>query len=429
MGILIMNICSFAGPSWYYFVPLTTAKPVFSGPHMHLNTFFWFARMILAEGKMRALFSMLFGAGVILLTERAEARGAGLRTADIFTRRSMWLALFGILHCFLIWNGDILFFYGTYSLLFLFPCRRLRAKTLLIAGGTLLLISTLSYSIPRSISMNHARVSAAEARAAEAAHRPLTDKQKEGVADWNKLQQKFRPTSKELYKEIAGHQQGYVKAQIADAKNAFEGETIGEYLGFPDVLGMMFIGMGLYRLGFLSGKLRARTYGLTALIALGVTWPVLALACWKSFHNHFDLVQTNNWLNYTYDLGRIGGALGNAALLLLFLRLGRLRWPLARIANVGQMAFSNYILTSLTMKLIFTWGFWHWYGYVEYYKLYIAVALMWLTNLVFSTLWLRQFSFGPLEWCWRSLTYWKRQPMRLHAESARSTVHEVAQAA
>lgn len=88
MGILIMNIPDFALPGFDASFPLTTVKPVFSGPHGHLNTAIWFARWIFAEGKMRALFSMLFGAGVLLLTGRAEARGAGLRTADIFLRRN-----------------------------------------------------------------------------------------------------------------------------------------------------------------------------------------------------------------------------------------------------------------------------------------------------------------------------------------------------
>jgi uncharacterized protein len=131
MGILIMNITDFALPGWDYAFPLSTAKPVFNGPHWHANTILWFLRWILAEGKMRALFSMLFGAGVILLTGRAAERGAGIRAADIYTRRNMWLVLFGIVHCYAIWNGDILFFYGTAALLFLFPFRNLKPKTLL----------------------------------------------------------------------------------------------------------------------------------------------------------------------------------------------------------------------------------------------------------------------------------------------------------
>ncbi len=106
---------------------------------------------------------------------------------------------------------------------------------------------------------------------------------------------------------------------------------------------------------------------------------------------------------------------GNAALLLILLKTGVLKWLLARIAAVGQMALSNYLLTSITMKTLFVWGAWHWYGYVEYYKIYYAVLGMWIFNMAFSTIWLRYFEFGPMEWVWRSLTYWKKQPMRIRA--------------
>src|ERR1700730_11552423 len=78
------------------------------------------------------------------------------------------------------------------------------------------------------------------------------------------------------------------------------------------------------------------------------------------------------------------------------------------------MALSNYLLTSTTMKLLFVWGPLKLYGGVEYYKLYLIVGCMWVVNLVWSTVWLKYFQFGPVEWLWRSLTYWKRQPMRLH---------------
>src|SRR3984957_20402186 len=143
MGILVMNITDFAFGYTNYLFPLSTVKPVFDGPHWKINTAIWFLRWIFAEGKMRALFSMLFGAGVILLTERGLARGAGVRVADIYTRRNMWLVLFGMLHAYLIWSGDILFSYGLAALLFLFPFRNVRVKRLMWTAGILLLINSV----------------------------------------------------------------------------------------------------------------------------------------------------------------------------------------------------------------------------------------------------------------------------------------------
>ena len=415
MGILVMNITDFALPSWDYAIPLTTVKPVFNGPHWKANTIAWFLRWILAEGKMRALFSMLFGAGVILLTDRAEERGAGVRTADIYTRRNMWLVLFGVLHCFLIWNGDILFFYGTAALLFMFPFRHCRPKTLLWAAAIVLLLNTAFVQVGQTMAFTAARKSAEKAQYALRHQQVITEDQVSALVNWGKIQDRWRPTEKKLYKDVTEHHTGYLAALVADAPDGAQGEALGAYVGFGDWVGMMLLGMALFRLGFFQLKASTRTYALIAILGLGISWTVTFAGCWYSWRGGFDLFATRRLLDFPYDLTRLTGALGNAAVLLLMVRFGVFKWMLARIAAVGQMAFSNYILTSFCMRTLFVWSPLHWYGYVEYYKLYYVVAGMWLLNLIFSTIWLRFFLFGPLEWCWRSLTYWKRQPMRLRA--------------
>ncbi len=422
MGILLMNITSFGLPGWNYMFPLTTVKPVFNGPHWQLNTAAWFLRWILAEGKMRALFSMLFGAGVILLTSRAEKRGAGLRTADIFLRRNMWLTLFGMLHAYLIWDGDILFFYGTTALLFLFPFRNMKANRLIRTGAIILLLNTVVGMGGMYIGMSKSKQAAEKAFALQAAHKPLTEDQRDDIKKWQKIEGDYRPDTKKLYKDIHQHQSGYFIALAAEAPDTFKGESQGEYTGFGDWLGMMLLGMGLLRNGFFTLKLRTRTYALIAVIGLGISWPLVGIGAWMAWRSGFDLFATMRALAFTYDLGRIAGALGNAALILLCLRAGLFSWLWARIANVGQMALSNYLLTSLTMKFLFVWSPLHWYGYMDYYKLYLCVASMWVVNIVFSTLWLQHFRFGPVEWAWRSLTYWQRQPMRLHATAPQGTL-------
>jgi hypothetical protein len=89
-----------------------------------------------------------------------------------------------------------------------------------------------------------------------------------------------------------------------------------------------------------------------------------------------------------------------------------IRWAGLAKSSTAIQAAENSVLF-ITMKVIYVWGPWHWYGYVEYYKVYYSVAGMWLFNMAFSSIWLRYFEFGPVEWLWRSLTYWKRQPMRI----------------
>ena len=417
MGILIMNITDFAYGYQNYMFPLSTVKPVFNGPHWKANTTLWFLRWILAEGKMRGLFSILFGAGVILLTSRAESRGAGVRTADIFTRRNMWLLLFGMLHCFFIWNGDILYFYAMAALVFLFPFRHLKVKTLFWVAGIVLLLNTILVNGGQTMQVVSVIKSAAPAHAAEAAHKPLTDEQKSALEAEKKADDQWRNSTKTRDKDIAAHH-GYAKAFVADAPNGIQGELFG---GFPlfagDWFGMMILGMALYRNGFLSLKSSTKTYALTAFIGLGIAWSVTAVSTYHAWKSGFDHLKTMLWIQLPYDIGRIAGALGIAGLVLLCLRLGVFKFLLARCAAVGQMALTNYLLTSITMRFIYIWSPLHWYGYVEYYKIYYAVAGMWLFNLTFSTIWLRFFRFGPVEWCWRSLTYWKRQPMLLRPKS------------
>ena len=214
-------------------------------------------------------------------------------------------------------------------------------------------------------------------------------------------------------KDIAAMQQGYLKAQAHTAGDVLQGELKGAYFAFGDWVGMMLLGKALYKNGFLSGKLSMKTYEWTAVIGLAVGWSVTGIGAWKAWAGHFDMFQTMRWMQFPYDIGRVAGALGNAAVILMILKAGGLKWISRRVAAVGQMALSNYLLTSLSMQIIFAWGPWHWYGYVEYYKIYFAVAGMWIVNMTFSSIWLRYFEFGPMEWVWRSLTYWKRQQMRI----------------
>jgi uncharacterized protein len=422
MGILLMNICDFAYGFRNYAFPLSTVKPVFSGPHWKVNTAAWFLRWIFAEGKMRAMFSMLFGAGVILLTQRAEQRGAGLRTADIYTRRNMWLFLIGMLHAYLIWSGDILFYYGTSALLFLFPFRNVRVKRLMWVAGIILAVNSVLMGAGQYAFMYHAKKAAATANAKLAQHQTLTEDEVSDLKSWNDLQDRWRMTDKTRYEDIAAMQKGYLKAQGHTAKDVLQGETKGVYFGWGDWVGIMLLGMALYKNGFLSGKLEMKTYAWTAAIGLALAWGVTGIGAWKAWAGHFDMFQTLIWMQFPYDVGRVAGALGNAGLILMMLKAGVLKWLWRRVAAVGQMALSNYLLTSITMQTIFAWGPWHWYGYVEYYKIYFAVAGMWIVNMTFSSIWLRYFEFGPMEWVWRSLTYWKRQPMRIRAKQLADVV-------
>ncbi len=415
MGILIMNITDFAMSYANYLIPLGTWLPVFTGPHAKANTTAWMLRWILAEGKMRALFSMLFGAGAVLLTDRAERRGGGDRVADIFLRRNMWLVLIGFLHGFVIWNGDILFWYGITGLLFIYPMRHLKPKTLLKSAGWLLLVWILIAGVGRSIGVYFTQKGGREAIAAAHAGKTLTEKQRGAIVSKVDMDKEWRPLRIDVEKSIANHH-GYLKAQGTDAKATLESQR-AIYFGFLDVLIFMMIGMALYKNGFLTGKLSTSVYVKTAVIGYLIALPITAVGVIQAWRGGFEIVSSTAWLFGPYDLCRVSGALANASVILLIVRAGALKWLTKRIATVGQMALSNYLLTSILCQFLFVWGPTHWYQYIEYYKLYYVVVAVWAINLTWSPLWLRHFQFGPVEWAWRSLTYWKRQPMRLQSTS------------
>jgi uncharacterized protein len=418
LGILIANVTSFGLPEWAYFVPLGTARPVFTGPHADLNTAVWFLRWIVMEGKMRGLFSLLFGAGAVLLLRRLEKHGDA--AADIFLRRNMWLTLFGILHAYLVWFGDILYWYGLTALLFLFPCRRLEARSLLTAGIMILAVSASvgpfsGGQVLRDFQLYHA----AEAAKSLQQSATLTDAQTADLKAWNDRLEAWKPGRKAVDDDIAVMRSGYIGAQLYSATMAAQYESALYYsFGVCDVLGMMLIGMGLFKCDFLTGDLSGRTYAFTALAGFLISVPVVATGAWEAWASHFDLLTTDLWMLVPYDLGRATGAIAIASTVLLVVRSKVLEWATSSVAAVGRTALSNYLMTSILCKFIFVWGPWHLYGNLEYYQLYFVLAAVWALNLTVSGLWLRYFEFGPAEWAWRSLTYWRWQPMLLQTKAA-----------
>lgn len=403
MGILVMNIASFSGP-WEMYV-----DPLMVGNHRTDNLVAWFLRWVLFEGKMRAAFSMLFGAGVILLTERAERRGSR-NVADIFLRRNMWLVLFGVLHFYFVWMGDILYWYGLSALLFLYPCRKLRPRTLFIAGLAVLLLGVGTDAFQATTSIR-TRNQGQAAAALAAAGKTLTPEQQDALKQWNdKLAERKKFHDQDL-KAMRGsyldalkwHGQWGVKMQ-ADAYYMF---------GFTDVLGMMLLGMGLYRTGFLTGALSYKIYAWTIAGGFLLGIPINSFEASGLIRDNFQ-PESNWWI--LYQVGRLAGALGNVALVVIVCKAGLFPWLLRRIAAVGQTALSNYLATSISCTLLFNGFGFGLYGKLEYYQLYLVVACVWALNLIVSPIWLRYFHFGPAEWVWRSLTYWRRQPMRRQAE-------------
>jgi uncharacterized protein len=122
-----------------------------------------------------------------------------------------------------------------------------------------------------------------------------------------------------------------------------------------------------------------------------------------------DVMFANSLWNYW---GSIGVAAGWIGLVLLMCGVDVFRPIRGVLAGVGRMALSNYLAQSVICGVIFYgWGF-GWHGEVGYAAQLLVVAAIWAAQCIWSPLWLSRFQFGPMEWLWRSLTYWQLQPMR-----------------
>jgi uncharacterized protein len=421
LGILVMNINAFADVEVLHDIPFGTAQDAFSGPHASLNLALFYIKWMFFEGKMRAIFSMLFGAGVVLLTSRAEKRGADGTIADIYLRRNMVLLVLGMIHGIFIWHGDILFDYALPALLVLYPLRKAAPKKLLLAGVLIAAVSTGVYSTyyhtPSSIALSH-RAAAVATEVQQ--HKPISAEDRAVQTAWDARLKSNQPgTPAQIQEEVAkARQQTYVDGVIA---------RLPFYLGtglwfhvwlMPDVLSVMLIGMALFRLGFLTGEVSMATYVWTAVIGFGISLPLSVLGVARTYANdHYFFLNALEWLYFPYDVTRLSGMVAMVAAVMIVIKLGLFKRAQRLLAAVGQTALSNYLMTSLLCQFIFLWGPWKLFGTLQYYQQMYVVFGVWAVNLTLSSLWLRYFQFGPVEWVWRSLTYGKRQPMLIRGDA------------
>ena len=313
LGILVLNIQDFGDSFMAHDVPLGSSINIFSGSHPHLD----FAALLLSwlffEGKMRGLFSMLFGAGVVLLTSRGERRGT--EAADIYTRRNMWLMLMGLLHGCLIWAGDILFDYGFEGLLFLYPLRRLKAKTL-IWTGSLLTCFVAPFGIMLYINSGadyllHHQVT--QVIHAEQQGKPLTAAQRQTLGHWVELVKAKTPDPAATKKDVHDHvHQSYFSGVAERAQfELWSHFTRVRFATILDCVPAMLLGMGLMKLGFFSLECDTRTYVWTALVGFGISLPIYTIGILKVYSSKLFFYDIETWLYGPYYITREAGSLAS----------------------------------------------------------------------------------------------------------------------
>jgi uncharacterized protein len=413
LGILLMNIPYFADAFYRGENPLVMKET-------GLNYYTWWTMSGAFEGTMRALFSILFGAGTLLLLTRLEKKeNPQFTPADIYYRRLFILLSFGVVNAFVfLWPGDILFNYALCGL-FLYPFRNWKARNLLIVGLLVMLFTTYKETRPwwRQKEM---RVKGEAALQLQKNKTTLTEKQEEELKKWQAFQVKTNPDSlrKEVGKERAEMQKGYfsIYYHLRPWNIKFESTMIYKFW-FWDVIALFFIGMALFKWGVLTGKRSSRFYLLMLLICYALGFSINIWALQNKLSLNFDSTRylDRMWINL-YQERRLLQALGHMSLIMLLYKNGVFGFLWKWLSKVGQMAFSNYLMQSIICVTIF-YGFgFGVYGKLERYQWYIVVGSVWVFQILFSNLWLRYFRFGPFEWLWRSLTYWKKQPMKRKQE-------------
>jgi uncharacterized protein len=396
LGILLMNVVSFSLPD-----------PAYWDPSGHGGDTGWSLRVyffnnLMVNGSMRAIFSMLFGAGMILFTDSKERTGFPADAAGAWYRRTIWLIVFGILHAYLLlFPGEILFYYGIAGL-FLYPARKASPSRLLLFSLFLVMVlTTIRISDYRVTRQLYEEASTAE-KTLEMS-RAITPDQQVAIEKWTYKYNTYKPDSLAREQVIRTMQGGYrsAMASIAPYTRYMQTEYLYRY-GFLDALSMMLLGMALIRWRVLQGQRSVRFYLGMALVGYGIGIPVNWLETTTYMKSGFDLV-TYFRISQSYDLGRIFTAMGHLGVILICTKRCGVKIIETAFGAVGRMALTNYVMQTVLGTIIFI-GFKQ-FGQWERYQLYYLVGAIWVFQLITSTIWLRYHRFGPLEWVWRRLTY------------------------
>ena len=350
LGILLMNAVSFKFGS----VPYANLSA--GGSETWLDWAVGIFGEIFVDQKFMGLFSLLFGAGMILFIDRASGRGRRAVLLNLW--RNGLLLIMGILHS-LLWDGDVLMAYALSSV-FLIALRKLPDRALISVGVAVFTLSVATGLLTQYMA-------------------DTTDTSLAGI--WT-----------------AGEVSG---------EDAIELIVLLGY--FLRALGMILIGAGLYRMGFMNGGLLPRTYRMTAMVGLAVGLPLAAAGV--------SITALNDYSREVAFIGQIPNtiatipsSLGYMSLIILWNnRAGS--WLKQRLRAVGRMALTNYLTQTVLGVLVLTTLLSD-VGFVNRSAVLVFVFAVWALQVWWSQAWLSRFLFGPAEWLWRVATYRSGQPLR-----------------
>ena len=373
LGILIMNITNFSHINIAYMNPTIGAG--LEGYNQYFHSF----NYIFADTRVMSIFSILFGAGVVLFTRNAEIKGKS--AGVLHYKRMFWLLLFGLVHAYFIWAGDILVTYAICGYLIFF----LRKKSI----RTLLIMSIILFIIPLTFNFM--------------TYYGMTMDELESTFAF------FHPTSEQIATEIKIMQGSFLEQMPIRLENAIGFQTLVFLIEtFWRTTSLMLLGMILYRKGILSADKSVKYYKNMMLTGFGIGLIISIIGLNQAYDSEWlGAYVMNIGANYKFVSG-LFMAIGYIGFVLWCYKIGIFKKLQERLQATGRMAFTNYIGMSVICTLIFNGHGLGLYGTLDRLQQFLVVVAIWVLILIVSPLVLKKYRFGPLEWLWRKLTYFSK---------------------
>ncbi len=363
LGILLCNIPDFAAAP-----PTAESLPLWPYGHSAASTAVWLITQIFFREKFVTLFSMLFGASIFLVGGERGDRERG----PIVLRRLAWLVVFGLIHGFVIWYGDILLDYAVAGLVVMW-CRSWSPRRLLTVGIGLFCVWIL-FGFTMALAFLTQPVAAIHA------HDP-----------------EMVTAAASAARNFSGSFLQSLHAN-AVARHVDPGEIINIAWGGA----LMLIGLGLFKSGVFTGRAARPVY--FSLLAAGAVSLMLMMMAATVLIMMDGSPAALFWFGGIQYMFSPFISLGYVSVLTFAFRSGRWAALPRLLAPVGQMAFTNYLTQSLMMTALFYGGRGpDLFGRFDRPALAAIVVAVWALQILWSHAWLRRFESGPFEWVWRRL--------------------------
>lgn len=403
LGILLLNIIAFAFPFAAYLDPSVdgSTEGINLAAYMTMDIFF--------EGSMRTIFSMLFGAGLLIFVSKPGADP--LRVKALYYRRTWLLVGFGLFNAYiLVWPGDILYAYGMAGLI-LFFFRNLSPKKMTIIASVIL-VGLMIFHAGLFVNIRMLSNAASEVEALPAGT-VLTEEQQSSLDAWSGFQEGMFGTPEMIAEEMTIKKSGYIDNFVASAQANIVTQTVALLaFGIWDALSMMLLGMALMKWGVFDASRSMGFYLKLMLVGFGLGIPLNSWETFSFVNSGFE-ISGIALARPTYDIGRLLLAFGYIGLVMTICKSGILTRARSALAAVGQMALTNYLSQSIICNFIFMGFGLGLAGELQRYQVFYVVLGVWIFQLILSSWWLKRYRFGPAEWLWRSMTYKHKQAMRL----------------